>query len=397
MIWRIPSVPAAKRVAGCVFTRVACLWIGDAAATDPTASSDTTPTSSYTLPADFGNALAHAVNACDRDLVAKFFDVHTFALRVARAASDDVQAQQSIAKHLERSGVLLSRPLDLLQYSRRESIHLVADFKRVRQHGADLQIILRDEIDGIGINYLAFELERDGAGKLRAVDWYDFSAMGWVSSSIGIMLHFSGDVSDDPVPRETVARFQTASQKGYIRAVIAALSELPPPLRESLTILNLRTQAALVGKEPEEARHAMALIAARYSQEPAAARLLENYYRDTEQYDKALKSFDVVEHSLGADGTTNLWRATIYHYGGDERHAARALEKATQLEPDFAFAYRGLAAEYVALKDYRRANATLATLRSRFNVNMTVQQLEDELRKEEPARAMLRNRWSATN
>jgi tetratricopeptide (TPR) repeat protein len=140
----------------------------------------------------------------------------------------------------------------------------------------------------------------------------------------------------------------------------------------------------------------MAQIAGKYSNDPAAAQLLQGFYRDTQQYDKALRALDVVEQNLGADGTTSLWRATLYHYRGDDRQAAKLMEKATQLEPDSALAYQGLATEYVALKEYPRATATLQTLRERFGISMTLAQLEDEQGKEGAGTAILRNRWTAT-
>ncbi len=131
-----------------------------------------------------------------------------------------------------------------------------------------------------------------------------------------------------------------------MHTAVAALAAVPPPLGEALAMLSFRVQVALVAKEPEEARRAMSVVAAKYAKEPAGAQLLEGYYRDTQQYDKALRALDVVEQTLGADGMTSVWRATIYHYSGDERAAARFMERGTRLEPDFAVAYGGLANEH---------------------------------------------------
>ena len=237
---------------------------------------------------------------------------------------------------------------------------------------------------------------RDGAGHLRAVDWYDLSSPGWVSSTMGAALNLSGEISKDPAVQESIARFRTANQKGDLHAGAAALAALPPPLGESLMILNLRAQISLVAKEPDEARRAMALMAGKYPTEPAAAHQLYGFYRDTQQYDKALRALDVVEQSIGVDGTTSINRATIYHYLGDDRQAAKVLEKATRLEPDSSLVYRVLAGEYLAIKDSPRTTATLDTLRTRFGISMTVKELEDQQGKDDPAMQILRKRWTAT-
>jgi hypothetical protein len=131
------------------------------------------------------------------------------------------------------------------------------------------------------------ELVRDGWGKLRAVDWYDFRAMGWMSSAIGTLLHLRSDFSDEPAIRAAVARFLAADRARDMHAEVLALAGLPTPLGNSVPMLNLRTQIALAAKEPDQARRAIALMADRNSQEPAVAQLLHGYYRDTDQYDSA--------------------------------------------------------------------------------------------------------------
>jgi hypothetical protein len=88
----IPSARA-SRIARWAFAVAVCVCVTAAAAAAP---SENAPKSAvaYDSPEEFGKALARAVNDHDRNLMAKFFDVHAFALRIGRAASEDARSQE---------------------------------------------------------------------------------------------------------------------------------------------------------------------------------------------------------------------------------------------------------------------------------------------------------------
>jgi tetratricopeptide (TPR) repeat protein len=354
-------------------TTLATLLLG----IQPVARAAGTAAENYASAAAVGGALVRAFNQRDEQLAGTLIDINALALRAGKSMSPDPRQQEL----LTRSAASLT-PHKMLQsyFKILDATHGSVKLMRVGQRGAQTVALTRFDVGTKGYDYLEFVLERDGTGQYRAVDWYQLSRGELVSGTAGAigrllidpdpdLIHaLFGVVQIDEHLLQNLKDIGARQRAGDYAGALAAMEQLPPAIADSRTILMMRVTAAALAGRGESYHSTLAVLAAKYGDDPSAAFMLIDHYLHVGQFDQALRALAFIERRVGADGVTNMLKANINLRSGNYEQAVTFAQRSIRIEPDLKEGYYSLALGYVGLQQYPRAVETYRTLASRFSV-----------------------------
>jgi tetratricopeptide (TPR) repeat protein len=354
--------------------------------------------------AAFGEDLTRAFNERDEPLGSWLIDIPALALRVSTSFSDNPREQAAFARGMSNAGAknILMSLFKVLDTSR-ATVKCMKTSKAAIGNGG--RVLIRFDLNDRGVDYLEFVVEKDAAGRYRAVDWYQLSRGELMSVSLGAVTRLMSDPSPDvirklfgvtAVDRSALEAFKSIGalqRAGKYAEAVAALKKLPERLAETRLVLTiLATNASLAGMEAEYKR-TLAVVASKYGDDPSAAFLLLDHYFYENQMEKAVQALTSVERRVGVDGVTTLLKANAYLGAGDFGQTIAYAKESMRLEPGRADPYHTLAAGYIGLKNYPEAVTAYKTLASEFGFAFERKAFLEDARFAEFAKSAEFARW----
>jgi tetratricopeptide (TPR) repeat protein len=334
-------------------------------------------------------SLVQALNQRNESAAADFLNMAALGERAGKAMTGNPTEQQQMAQALgeDTAHKLIQSYLKVLDI-RHGTVRLM---KTTQRNGQALALV-RFDMGGNGFDYIEFILQPDSSGHYRAVDWYQLSRGELMSVNLGALMKLMADPDPDLVHRllgttrydpnqlAKLKQIGTLQRNGDYAGALALANQLPPELADSRVILTFRVTLASVAGDKAEHQRILGVLAHKYSDDPAVAFLLIDYYFTLRQMDKALQCVVTMEGRVGSDGVTNMLKANINMTTGAYAQGVALARQAIQLEPDLKEAYSSLAMNYVGLKQYPQAIAVYQSMATRFKVKFERQRFEREPR-----------------
>lgn len=342
-----------------------------------------------TAPEAVAASLVQALNQRNENAAVEFLDMGALGERIGKAMTSNPADQKEMAHALNESNAhkLIQSYFRIL-----DTRHGTVRLMKTTEHNGQVLALVRFDLGGNGFDYLEFILQPDSAGHYRAVDWYQLSRGELMSVNLGALVKLMADPDPDLVHRllgttrydpNQVAKLKqigTLQRNGDYAGALAIANQLPPEIADSRIVLTLRVTLASLAGNKNEYHRILGVLAHKYSDDPAVAFVLIDYYFDQHQMDKAMQCVVTIERRVGSDGVTNLLKANISMTNGAYAQGLAFAQQATQLEPDLKDAYYSLAMNYVGLKQYPQAIAVYKSMATRFKLKFDRQHFEQEPR-----------------
>jgi tetratricopeptide (TPR) repeat protein len=342
-----------------------------------------------TAPEAVAASLVQALNQRNESAAADFLDMAALGERAGKAMTTNPTEQQQMAHALNEG---TAHELIQSYFKALDTRHGTVRLMKTTQRNGQVLALVRMDLGGSGFDYIEFILQPDSSGHYRVVDWYQLGRGELMSITLGALVKLVGDPDPDLVHRllgttrfdpNQVAKLKqmgTLQRRGDYAGALAVASQLPPQIADTRIVLALRvTLASLAGNKAEYQR-ILGVLAHKYSDDPAVAFQLIDYYFLQRQMDKAMQCVVTIERRVGSDGVTNLFKANINMTTGAYAQGVAFARQAIQLEPDLKDAYYALAMNYVGLKQYPQAIAVYQSMAKRFKVKFDRQHFEREPR-----------------
>jgi len=121
--------------------------------------------------------------------------------------------------------------------------------------------------------------------------------------------------------------------------------------------------------DEEQYREALTAFEKQYGQDPSAQLSLFDLYFLNEDYEKALKVLDVLETSIQGDPVLNIYRSVLYTRMEQPQKSIQALETLYEAKPDFENGVLELIANYIEVKESKKAETLIGTYRANKKFN----------------------------
>lgn len=258
-----------------------------------------------------------------------------------------------------------------------------AKLLRVKVQGNEGRALARLDYGDSGSGYMDMHLVKDASGKIRIVDWYDYSTGQLYSQSLRQAIAtlsptptVLGKVFDIATNRKAAADVMEKfiglnNQQKYAETVRYFLS-LDEDFRKSRLLNIIAFQAASQIDDMELYRKVLENIEHYYSNDDTMAFVLLDYYYLDGKYGKVLHSANQLMSSFGVDDANLLVIKSntlieLKKFAEAEKQANRAIA----LEPDFEYGYWSQIASRVGSKDYGKAVETAKILENKFGYDLS--------------------------
>lgn len=327
----------------------------------------------------FGVEIARAFNERDRKALNAMIDLHALATRAAEYQGLTGAEEKGFVKGAEAKGLT---PLVDSYFRALDTSRGKVTFMRVTSQTPP-RALVRFELGNQGFNYAEYVVHIDAAGKTRAVDWFQLTTGDLMSVTLGgIGQMFSGANASllermfggDHISKEDVANLAKIGEmyrNGKYAEALVILKSLKEPLASSRILLSARATAASYANLPDEYDAALAKLAAKYADDPAATFMLIDYHFKRQDTPKVLKSIDTMEKRVGVDGVTRMLRASAYMLGNDLDSALKSADEAIALESDLMAAQDTRATLLVQLGRFKEAVTAYKAMETQFGFEFT--------------------------
>ena len=328
----------------------------------------------------FGAEIARALNERDKKAFAGLIDFQSLGRRAAQFQNLTPKDEQAF------TGGLQSALLDRLVASYFQSLdtsHGTVKFMRVT-NAVPARSLVRLDLGDRGFNYFEYVLANGADGRARAVDWYQVSTGELMSVTIGgvsqlfiannpgMLERLLGTGAKvDPMLVTRLQKIGELQRAGKPAEALALLKQLPEPMGNSRILLSARASMASLAELPEEYDAALAMIAERYSDDPAASFMLIDYYFKRQDTPQVLKALSTLEKRVGVDGITCQLRANTHLIANDFKTALKYAEESIRLEPDRLEGHDARATILVRLARFADAVDAYRDMENQFGIKFT--------------------------
>jgi predicted Zn-dependent protease len=160
-------------------------------------------------------------------------------------------------------------------------------------------------------------------------------------------------------------------RQGKYAEALKVLQTLPPAISDSRIMLSVQASLAMLSKQDSEYARVLAKLAAKYSDDPAAAFKLVDHYFTTKDLPNMLRSLDTMEKRVGVDGVTRHLRAAAYCSTNDYTSCLRYADESCKLEPDRMAGYDVRATALVGLGRFPDAVAQYRDMEKGYGLQFT--------------------------
>jgi len=327
----------------------------------------------------FGTEVARALNGRDKPALAALLDFHGLAQRAAQFQGLTGKDEKDYIRGVESVGV---DRLVQSYFQALDSSHGTAKFMRVTD-AVPARSVVRLDLGDRGFNYFEYVLATGTDGRTRSVDWYQVSTgelmsvtIGGVSqlfmgSNRGMLERLLGGTKVDEATLAKLTRIGELQRAGKPAEALALIKQLPDPLGSTRILLAARASMASFAELPDEYDAALAKMAEKYSNDPAASFMLIDYYFKLEDMAQVLKSVGILEQRVGVDGITSQLRANTYLTANDMPNALKYAEESIRLEPERVEGHDTRATILVQMKRFQDAVDAYRGIEKQFELTFT--------------------------
>jgi len=335
----------------------------------------------------FGTEVARALNERDKASLARLLDFHGLAQRAAQVQGLNGKDEQDYIKGVESVGV---ERLIQSYFQALDSSQGTVKFMRVTD-AVPARSLVRLDLGDRGFNYFEYVLSTSADGRTRAVDWYQVSTgelmsvtIGGVSqlfmaSNRGMLERLLGGAKVDEATLAKLHRIGELQRAGKPAEALQLLKQLPDPLGSTRILLAARASMASFAQLPDEYDAALAKMAEKYANDPAASFMLIDYYFKREDTPQVLKALGILEQRVGIDGITSQLRANTYLFADDFTNALKYADDSIRLEPDRVEGHDTRATILVQMKRYTDAVDAYRAMEKQFDLAFTREVFADPI------------------
>ncbi len=378
------------RRAWLVVIAVACASAGRAAAGD--AGAEAYRRAAEPIVADFNKHSPDAfTGALDKEAI-----VEKAVGSILDDSKDSASFRTGLGRGVERVGqqIVASMPKDGY-----------AKLLRIEARAGEGHCLVRFGYGDNGYGYMDWVLRADKQGRLRVVDWFDFSTGQHYTDSLRqisallapnpTMLGKIFDIASGKTERtkQVVPMLQALAKHEYGKSyeIFVALDE---DLKRNRILSVMAVNAANRSQNDGYYRAALAHLDKYHGGEPTLVFLLIDHYFYTKQYGKLLRAIDSFEKYVGVEDAALLgMKANSYLMNGDTDHAIDAANRGARIEPELASNYWILVTAYNKTRRYDKLIDTAGRLRRQFGLNVTPAAFEKDPEYKEFVRSAEFRRW----
>ena len=256
-----------------------------------------------------------------------------------------------------------------------------------------------------GYGYMDWVMRADQDGRLRIVDWFDFSTSQQYTDSLRqlsvllapnpTMLGKIFDIASGKAERAkpVVPMLQALGKHEYARSyeLFAALDE---ELKRNRILSVIAVSAANRSQNDAYYRAALAHLDKHHGGDPTLVFLLIDHYFYTHQYDKLLRAIGSFEKYVGVEDAALLSMAANSHLmNGNADNAIAAANRGIRIEPELASNYWILVTAYNRTKRFDRLIDAAGRLRRQFGLDLKPAAFEKDPDYKEFVRSVEFRRW----
>lgn len=259
----------------------------------------------------------------------------------------------------------------------------------VRQTADGASALLRYDTGSLRFGYNRYELVKDGAGKVRIVDWQDYVDAFQYSAALRL-----GAVTYEPTAasvRSLVPDHEGSDQEwARFAEVIAAYrrqdhqqfyskaATLTRKLRQSRLMHLLTCLVSRMSKDKNLYNDAYRDLANNFDDDPTIAMTLIPYYFEKGDRDKAMASLRLLQGALGVrDGALLAFMSRTAMGLGNAHEASILADEAVASEPTLEAAYWAAIDAHVRLNNHSFAVVTARALEDQFGEPIEAGRFED--------------------
>jgi tetratricopeptide (TPR) repeat protein len=235
--------------------------------------------------------------------------------------------------------------------------------------------LVRIDFGENGYMYREFHFAPDYEGRLRIVNWYDYSMGQMFSDSVRQLILVSApdtsmlkrilDVGDDDT-QQLLELFQALGARDFEKFA-TSFEALPDEIRNSRIMQIVAIQVAQQSGDMNRYQMALRLLATHHRDDPTLTFLLLDHYFLEGQYDLATELLDRLQHHLGVEDAGVLgMKANTLMMARKLNEAIVSAKRAVELEPSLEAPHWSLLKSCSLAERYEEAVAAAKKLESNF-------------------------------
>jgi hypothetical protein len=286
---------------------------------------------------------------------------------------------QQIRRSKERLGDNIVKKIGVGYYAKLLSVH--------EENNAGIALVRYDSGD-LRFGYHAYQLEKDDAGNIRIVDWFDYLEGFQYSEALRLSAVTSEPtaasvrslVSTHEGSDEEFARFAeviSAYRKQDYQKFYSGSAKLTRALRRSLLMHQLTCLVSRMSRDKNLYNDAYRALADNFSDEPAVAMTLVPYLYFKGDSEEAMASLRLLLEEFGVRDAALLSLMSRTALGmGNADEASLLADEAISVEPEFEAAYWAAIDAHVRLNHHSFAVMTAKSLEEQFGKSLEAERFE---------------------
>jgi tetratricopeptide (TPR) repeat protein len=333
---------------------------------------------SQDVPADYQAAvekIVDGINARDPEPFSQAIDADRLLDAALSGLFVDPESKSDFARGLR---IGLSSQRVVKQMIQRMPEGGYAKLLRVKMDGDIAKALMRVDFGDYGNGYMDIHLSQAINGKIKVVDWFDYSTgllysegLRQLAASVLPTPTVLGKVFDVASNRkenaDILVEFMRMYGRGEYEQATRKFLTLDEDLRKSRLLNIIAFKLANLSNDMELYREVLINIERNFSTDESMSFILVDYYWLEGDYDKVLRTADRLLSTFGVeDAGIAVIKANALVEKGEAQEAMAQAKRAIELEPEYEFAYIALLNAQVLQKQYAQAVGTGDILEKRF-------------------------------
>jgi tetratricopeptide (TPR) repeat protein len=257
-----------------------------------------------------------------------------------------------------------------------------AKLLRIKVDGNKAKALIRLDFGDNGNAYMDMHLVNNKKGKIRIVDWYDYSrgqlyteSLQQITATLSPTPTVLGKIFDIASNRKAnmdlVFKLIKMNKEGKHKEVATEFLTLDESLRKSRLLSITAVQAANQSGDMDLYKKTLSNLEHYFNNDPGMAFLLLDYYFLEGRYEKVLATIDQLQKSFGVkDAALIAIKSNTMFSQEKYQEAEKLASQAIALEPEYENAYWTLLNSQLPQKKFHEAVLTAKTLEEKFGYDM---------------------------
>ncbi len=258
-----------------------------------------------------------------------------------------------------------------------------AKILRVKRDGGVSKALLRVDMGDAGNVYMDLYLKRDKAGKVRIVDWFDYSAGQPYSASLEQFANMASPtptiigriydrVTDNKKNQDAFMAMFNANKLGEHARTVELFLAMDEEMLKSRVINMAAIRAAQQSGDDELYVKTLAVLDKYHGDDPTLTFILLDYHFIKENYSKVISSLNYLEKTFGVeDAALKAMIANAHLESGNYDAAIKAANSGIELEPEYENGYWSLMTAQLLSENFSDAVVTAKILENTFSYDLS--------------------------